>query len=81
MSDQAIVVEVPRNIAVFALPLSQSVKVLSALVHNPALPYKVRQGAAMILLPHLRAERDRLQERILAQQARGPSRLGCEGVS
>jgi hypothetical protein len=61
---------VPRNIAVFALPLSQSVRLLTALVHDPDLPYRVRQGAATILLPHLRAERDRLlQERILAQQA------------
>jgi hypothetical protein len=70
MSDQDIAAEMPRNIAVFALPLPQSVRLLTALVHDPDLPYRVRQGAAMILLPHLRAERDRLlQERILAQQA------------
>jgi hypothetical protein len=77
MSDQDIAAEVPRNIAVFALPLPQSVRLLSALVHDPDLPYRVRQGAALILLPHLRAERDRLlQERILAQQAQDPSPTG-----
>lgn len=55
---------------VFAPRVSQSIALLSATVHNTDLPYRVRRGAAMILLPHLRAERDRLlQERILAQQA------------
>ena len=70
MNDQDIAPEMPRNIAVFALPLLQSVRLLTALVHDPDLPYRIRRGAAVILLPHLRAERDRLlQERILAQQA------------
>jgi hypothetical protein len=63
MSDQDIAAEMPRNIAVFALPLPQSVRLLTALVHDPDLPYRVRQGAAMILLPHLRAERDRAAAR------------------
>jgi hypothetical protein len=70
VNDQDIVAEMPRNVAVFALALPQSVELLTALVHDPDLPYRVRRGAATILLPHLRAERDRLlQERILAQQA------------
>jgi hypothetical protein len=70
MSDQDIVTEAPRNIAVFTLSVAQSVRLLTALVHDPDLPYRTREGAARLLLPHLRAERDRLlQERILAQQA------------
>jgi hypothetical protein len=68
MSNQDIMAEV----AVFTLPLPQSVALLSATVHNTGQPYRVREGAALILLPHLRAERDRLlQQRILAQQAQG----------
>jgi hypothetical protein len=55
---------------IFAPSVSQSIALLSATVHDPDLPYRIRRGAALILLPHLRAERDRLlQERILAQQA------------
>ena len=62
--------------AVFTPCVSQSVALLTALVHDPDLPYKIRQGAAMILLPHLRAERDRLlQERILAQDLAPPVRI------
>jgi hypothetical protein len=61
-----------QDIAVFALPLPQSVRLLKALVHDSDLPYRVRAGAALILLPHLRAERDRLlQERILARAGAG----------
>lgn len=68
MNDQDITAEMPRNVAVFALPLAQSVRVLTALVHDPGLPYRVRQGAANILLPHLRLERDRLlRERACAR--------------
>lgn len=67
---QDIVTEMPRNAAVFTLSVSQSIALLSATVHNTGLPYRVRRGAALILLPHLRAERDALlQERILAQLA------------
>ena len=58
MSDQDIAAEVPRNIAVFALPLPQSVRLLTALVHDTSLPDKVRQGAARLLIPHLQVERD-----------------------
>jgi hypothetical protein len=66
--DLIIVAEMPRNVAVFALALPQSVELLTALVHDPDLPYRVRQGAALILLPHLRAERDRLlRERAMAR--------------
>ena len=75
MSDQDIAAEVPRNIAVFALPLPQSVRLLTALVHDPGLPDRVRQGAAMILLPHLRLERDRLlRERAMARTGTLPER-------
>jgi hypothetical protein len=71
MNDQDIAVEVAGNIAVFTLPLPQSVRLLKALAHDRDLPYRVRAGAARILLPHLRIERDRLlQERILARAGR-----------
>ena len=63
MSDQDIVTE-----PVFTLPVPQSVRLLTALVHNTALPYRVRQGAALLLLPHLQLERDRLlRERAFAR--------------
>jgi hypothetical protein len=53
---------------VFAPRVSQSIALLSATVHNTGLPYRVRRGAALILLPHLRAERDRLlRERACAR--------------
>ena len=61
MSDQDIAAEVPRNIAVFALPVPQSVKLLSALVHDTSLPDKVRRGAARLLIPHLQVELARLR--------------------
>lgn len=68
MNDQDIVAEVPGNIAVFALPLPQSVRLLTALVHDTSLPDKVRQGAARLLIPHLQLERDRLlRERAMAR--------------
>ena len=68
MSDQDIAAEVPRNIAVFALPVPQSVRLLTALVHDPDLPDKVRRGAARLLIPHLQLERDRLlRERAMAR--------------
>ena len=58
-------IEVTQNQnVVFALSVPQSVQMLSAVVHDTSLPYRVRRGAALILLPHLR-----LQERILAQPA------------
>ena len=62
MSDQDIVTEVPRNIAVFAPRVPQSVRLLSALVHDTSLPYRVRQGAARILIPHLQVQLARLRE-------------------
>ena len=61
MNDQDIVAEVPENIAVFALPLPQSVQMLSAVVHDTSLPDKVRQGAARLLIPHLQVELARLR--------------------
>ena len=69
MNDQDIAAEVPGNIAVFALPLPQSVRLLTALVHDTSLPDKVRQGAARLLIPHLQLERDRLlrEERACAR--------------
>lgn len=71
MNDQNIVTEAPQNVtAVFVLPLAQSIELLTALVHDPGLPYRVRQGTALLLLPHLRIEHARL----LAQQGRGPIR-------
>jgi hypothetical protein len=61
---------ITMNDPVFAPCVQRSVKLLSGLVHDSSLPYRVRRGAALILLPHLRLERERLlQERILAQQA------------
>ena len=68
MNDQDIVAEVPGNIAVFALSLPQSVRLLTALVDDTSLPDKVRQGAARLLIPHLQLERDRLlRERAMAR--------------
>jgi hypothetical protein len=56
------------NDPVFALSVSQSIALLSATVHNTDLPYRVRQGAARLLIPHLRLERDRLlRERAMAR--------------
>ena len=48
MSDQDSVTEVPRNIAVFAPPVPQSIRLLTAVVHDTNLPDKVRQGAAQV---------------------------------
>ena len=67
MSDQDIAAEVPRNIAVFALPLPQSVRLLTALVHDTSLPDKVRRGAARLPIPHLQVELARLRERAMAR--------------
>ena len=76
MSDQDIAAEMPRNIAVFALPLPQSVRLLSALVHDTSLPDKVRRGAARLLIPHLQVELARLREE---RACAGPER--CASVS
>ena len=54
--------------AVFTPCVSQSVRLLTALVYDTSLPKKVRQGAARLLIPHLRLERDRLLwERVMAR--------------
>ena len=50
------------NDPVFAPRVPQSVRLLSGLVHDTSLPYKVRQGAARLLIPHLQAELARLGE-------------------
>ena len=58
-------IEVTQNqnvAAVFALPLPQSVALLTGLVHDTSLPNKVRQGAARLLIPHLQVELARLRE-------------------
>ena len=58
---------------VFAPSVSQSIALLSATVHNTGLPYRVRQVAALILLLHLRAERDQL-----LQERSGSAKDGCK---
>ena len=51
------------------LRVPQSVRLLTALVHDTSLPDKIRQGAARLLIPsHLQLERDRLlRERAMAR--------------
>jgi hypothetical protein len=62
VSDQDIAAEVPRNIAVFALPLPQSVQMLSAVVHDKTQLDEIRRKTARLLIPHLQVELARLRE-------------------